>query len=561
MASIVHKVVGGQTYYYLREMARVDGKPKMISQRYLGKASDIEAAMDGAMAVPERTRHLAFGDLGAVWQILERLGVAAIVDDVLRARRSDAAASVGTYIALACANRVVAPCSKLGFAEWWASTAGDRWVRVPAGALDHRRFWDAMHAIDTAALVEIERRLVDTMIGEFGVDLSGLVLDMTNFATYIDSANDRADIAQRGHAKQKRADLRLVGLGLVVSTDGGIPICSHAYAGNKPDVTQFADIVTELTRRWKDMAEADDELTVVYDAGQDSEDNQAHIEATGLHHIGSVPPSQFPELLAVAARRYRPVDAGRYPGLTAFDTRGVALGAERRLIVTHSPTLHAKQAQGFAQTLATAERRLAELGDRLAGRKTRKPRAGVEAEIARILKPRWLNRVITVTLTGDKPAAFALTSTVDASAIDALAAELFGKRILFTDHDDWPVVDVVAGYRSQSSVENDFRQMKDPHVVSFSPMFHWTDNNIRVHAFYCVLALTVARLMAREAANAGMAMSVRELLDTLAGIQETVLLYPSTGGRPKARRMLTETNPTSRRLYDLFGLDRFAPAQ
>ena len=561
MASIVHKLVGGQTYYYLREMARVDGKPKMISQRYLGKASDIEAAMDGAMAVPDRTRHLAFGDLAAVWQVLERLGVAAIVDDVVGARRADKALSVGTYMALACANRVVAPCSKLGFAEWWATTAADRWVRVPASALDHRRFWDAMHAIDTKALVEIERRLTDAMIGEFGLDLSGLVLDMTNFATYIDSANEKAGIAQRGHAKQKRADLRLVGLGLVVSVDGGIPICSHAYPGNKPDVTQFAGIVTELSRRWKDMAEADDELTVVYDAGQDSEANQAHIEATGLHHIGSVPPSQFPELLAVAARRYKPVDADRYPGLTAFDTRGVALGAERRLIVTHSPTLHAKQAQGFAQTVATARRRLAELTDRLARAKTRKPRTGVEAEIAQILKPRWLHRVITVTLSGNSPATFALTATVDPKAIDALAAELFGKRILFTDHDDWAVVDVVAGYRSQSTVENDFRQMKDPHVVSFSPMFHWTDNNIRVHAFYCVLALTVARLMAREATNAGMAMSVRELLDTLAGIQETVLLYPSTGGRPKARRMLTETNPTQQRLYDLFGLDRFAPAQ
>jgi transposase len=560
MASIVHKVVGGQTYYYLREMARVDGKPKMISQRYLGKASDIEAAMDGAMAVPDRTRHLAFGDLAAVWQVLERLGVAAIVDDVVGAGRSDKALSVGTYMALACANRVVAPCSKLGFAEWWATTAADRWVRAQPAALDHRRFWDAMHAIDTKALVEIERRLTDTMIGEFGLDLSGLVLDMTNFATYIDSANEKAEIAQRGHAKQKRADLRLVGLGLVVSVDGGIPICSHAYPGNKPDVTQFADIVTELARRWKNMAEADDELTVVYDAGQDSQDNQAHIEATGLHHIGSLPPSQFPELLAVPARRYKPVDAD-YPGVTAFDTRGVALGAERRLIVTHSPTLHAKQAQGFAQTLATARRRLAELTDRLARGKTRKPRPAVEAEIAGILKPRWLNRVITATLTGETPATFALTSTVDPTAINALAAELFGKRVLFTDHDDWGVVDVVAGYRSQSHVENDFRQMKDPHIVSFSPMFHWTDNNIRVHAFYCVLALTVARLMRREAAKAGMAMSVRELLGTLAGIQETVLLYPSTGGRPKARRMLTETDPTQQRLYDLFALHNYAPAQ
>ncbi|MGH9269274.1 MAG: IS1634 family transposase, partial [Acidimicrobiales bacterium] len=386
----------------------------------------------------------------------------------------------------------------------------------------------------------------------------GLVLDMTNFATYIDSANDRADIAQRGHAKQKRTDLRLVGLGLVVTTDGGIPLCSHAYAGNPPDVTQFAGIVTELVERWGALANSND-LTLVYDAGQDSEANQAHIEASPLHFVGSLPPSDFPELLAVGARRYRPVGPDRYPGLTAFDTRGVALGTERRLIVTHSPTLHAKQAQGFAQTTGVARRRLAELAARLARHKTRKNRAAVEAEIAEILKPRWVNRVITTTLGGDSPATFTLDWALDPKALNALAAEMFGKRILFSDHDDWPVVDIVAAYRSQSTVENDFRQMKDPRVVSFSPMFHWTDQKIRVHVFYCVLALAAARLLAREAAKARMPMSVRELLATLAGIEETVLLYPSTGGRPKARRMLTEIDPTQQGLYDLFGLDAYAP--
>ncbi len=136
---------------------------------------------------------------------------------------------------------------------------------------------------------------------------------------------------------------------------------------------------------------------------------------------------------------------------------------------------------------------------------------------------------------------------------------MFGKRILFTDHDHWPAVDVIAAYRSQSTVENDFRQMKDPRIVSFSPMFHWTDHKIRVHVFYCVLALAVARLMTREATNAGTPMSVRELLATLAGIQETVLLYPSTGGRPKARRMLTDMNTAQHQLYDLFDLAAYAP--
>ena len=74
-------------------------------------------------------------------------------------------------------------------------------------------------------------------------------------------------------------------------------------------------------------------------------------------------------------------------------------------------------------------------------------------------------------------------------------------------------------------------------------MFHWTDQKIRVHVFYCVLALMVARLMARETERAEIPMSVRELLSTLGGIEETVLLYQGERGRPRARRMLTEMDP------------------
>jgi len=40
---------------------------------------------------------------------------------------------------------------------------------------------------------------------------------------------------------------------------------------------------------------------------------------------------------------------------------------------------------------------------------------------------------------------------------------------------------------------------RSPKVASFSPRFHWTDQKVRVYVFYCVLALTVARLMCREA--------------------------------------------------------------
>jgi transposase len=140
-----------------------------------------------------------------------------------------------------------------------------------------------------------------------------------------------------------------------------------------------------------------------------------------------------------------------------------------------------------------------------------------------------------------------------------METEIFGKRVLITDREDWPVAEVVTGYRSQSEAEFSFRQLKDPHLVSFSPMHHWTDHNIRVHVFTCVLALQIAHLMRRHAHQHGLHLSVHELLDTLAGIEETVLIYPSTGGRSKARRMLTETTPTQDRLAEIFDLPRWAP--
>jgi len=560
MASIVGKRQGGRTYYYLVESARVAGQPRIVSQTYLGPAEAVAARLSQAgPGEPTRTRHRAFGDLAAAWAVLQRLELARITDEVVAPRRADALASVGTYLALATANRVVAPCSKQAFADWFTTTAGDRLVRLPNGALDHRRFWDAMGALSEQALRRIERAVVARMVAEFQIDLSGLVLDMTNFATYIDSANPKAPIAQRGHAKQKRADLRLVGLGLVVATDGGVPVCSWAYPGNRPDVTQLAAIVGELVARWQQLGAEPEQLTLVYDAGQDSADNQATVADSPLHFVGSLPPSDHPELLAVPRRRYRVVDQAVFPGLTAFQTRAEALGGTWRVVVTHSPTLHAKQVQGCEQTLTGVARRLGELGERLARGRTRRPRETVEAQVAQILKPRWVSRVVTWSLAGERPAALRLAWAIDVAARRALEEESFGKRVLFTDRQDWPVAQVVAAYRSQAEVEADFRQMKDPKVVSFSPLWHWTDQKIRVHVFCCVMALAVARLLRREAARAGLAMSVRELLDRLAGIQETVLLYQGERGRPRARHLLTEMDSVQRRLYDLFGLAAYAP--
>lgn len=558
MSSIISKKFKGNTYYYLAESARVGGKPRIVSQRYLGKAADIEAAMSGSQVLPERTRHLGFGDLAVALSVLRRLAVKEIVDGAVGPRRDDVSASVGTYIELMVANRVVAPCSKLAFSDWWQTTSGDRFLKLPVAALDHRKFWDAMDELSPIMLEEIERAVTTNMVEEFAIATDSLVLDMTNVTTYVDSANDRNTIAKRGHSKQKRHDLRIVGLSLIVTRDGAVPVASHSYAGNKPDVTQFATALSALRRQF---VVGDEQLTIVFDAGMDSRDNLALLSDLQMHFVGSVPPSQHPDLLGVPPTSFVAFEDETLPGVLAFETNKMILGRELRVVVTHSENFHRQQSRGFDQTLAKATAALSDLARRLSGGKTRRTKKDVESEIETILAPRWLSRVLRVTLSGTTPKDMVLDFAMDHDARIALEEEIFGKRVLITDRLDWSTAEVILAYRSQWEVEAGFRQLKQHDHIAVTPMFHWTDQKVAVHLFCCVLALRVLRLIEREVRGSSLSISIGEIMKALANMQETVLIYPSTGGRPRARRMLTEMDTTAEQLFQIFDLEALAPAR
>jgi hypothetical protein len=175
VASLYKKVINGRPYWYLREMGWVDGKPKLVSERYLGTAAEIESLLDAReqAMTPERTRHLDYGAVAAVWGLLGDLDVAGLIDQHVPAVPG-LPLSAGTYLALAVLNRVVDPCSKNGFADWWKTTAADRFTKISASALDHRRFWDAMHAVGTDALAEIEQQLAALVCDRFGLDTSSV---------------------------------------------------------------------------------------------------------------------------------------------------------------------------------------------------------------------------------------------------------------------------------------------------------------------------------------------------------------------------------------------------
>ena len=557
--SLLKKVIRGHPYWYARECRRVHGKPTIVWQKYLGRADAIAAAM-GAPAVPPRPKAVVLCDFGApaaLYDLAEQVALIPAIDR--HAGKRTQGVSVGTYLALAALNRCLAPTSKARLADWYQSTVLRRLLPVAPRHLTSQRFWDHLSYLDAAKISAIEQDLTRTLLDRFRLDLSCLLYDTTNFYTFIDSFNEAPTLAQRGKSKEKRADLRIVGLALLVTQDFHIPLFHHGYPGNAHDAPTFASLTETLVARYRLFAQRVEGITLVYDKGNNSEPTQAQLDASPYHFVGSLSPAQHPDLLRVPRARFRPLQGEALAGVLAWRTHKQVLGAERTLVVTYNPELFLTQSATILREVRKRTRKLRALQLQLAHPAPRgKPRtlAAVTKQVQAILTGRHMKDLIRTQITAAHGAP-RLSYHLDHTAWSRLQHTLLGKNILFTDQEAWSDEAIVRAYRGQYHIEEAFKRMKNPHFVSWRPLHHWTDQKIRVHAFYCVLALLLSSLLRRTLAQKGLQLSIVKILQTLAGIKEVALLY--RGPRSKTPPVITysQLNPLQQQLFHALSLDRF----
>ena len=99
--------------------------------------------------------------------------------------------------------------------------------------------------------------------------------------------------------------------------------------------------------------------------------------------------------------------------------------------------------------------------------------------------------------------------------------------------------------------------MKNPHFISWQPMFHWTDQKIHVHAFYSVLALTLTSLLHKILHQAGLDVSTHEALEQLSDIREVLVIHGRGKKNPSVTPVLSDMNDLQKRLYSLLKLDQY----
>jgi transposase len=569
MPSLTPKVIDGHTYYYARYCQRVGGQPKIVRTVYLGKIEDLVAAATGVRQPPQpqETVVAAFGDVAALWHVAERLELLPLLDSVLPAKR-DQGLSCGQYLLLAAINRAVAPTSKLQFADWYRQTALTRLLPADPAWLSSQNFWNHMDRVTAGHIAACEQLLSRRLIERLDLDLRALVYDGTNFFTYINTRTP-AELPQRGHNKQKRGDLRQVSLGLLVSTDFHIPLLHWVYAGNIVDSVEFRSVTEELAGHYKELAQTCQHITLVFDKGNNSQESFDTLAATPFHFVGSLAPGQHADLLALPRRRFRALTNPRLDGVEVYRTQKKVFGRPHTVLVTFNQHLLDGQMQGLTANLNKARRKLRELEQQLRRWREGKVKGGkrptlegVQNQVRSICSAQHLKAILKTEL---KPAgrSLELSFRTDQAALDRLRRRQLGKTILFTDNASWSDEEIVLAYRSQYHIEDAFKQMKDSHFLHWSPMFHWTDSKIRVHAFYCVLALTLSSVLQREVWRKGVQLSINRLLEELGGIRETLVIYPRRRGQRQNRTAtcLTRMNELQKRLFSLLQLQRYSPVQ
>jgi transposase len=319
MERLEAKQVKGHTYYYYSKWAKQDGRCRRVWQRYLGKLEDIVQAVEGGPpAICAEV--FQWGLPKALWSECRLAEVIPLVEQCCPKRKQGL--TTGQYMAIAAINRAICPQSKRSMWDWFVQTILLRELpNASAEALSSQRFWDHMDRIDRDAAATIWKQLLGGVIRREAVDLSSISYDGTNFYTFIDTFNVRCEIAQRGKNKQGRDHLRQVSYALFCCADGQIPLFYDVYPGNRNDAKQFPQMLQRFHEFFRELSRQPSapETTVVFDKGNNSEDNFRLLDQLELKFVGSIKLDQHRDLAEVSNQdpRFCPCASGELEGTKA----------------------------------------------------------------------------------------------------------------------------------------------------------------------------------------------------------------------------------------------------
>lgn len=525
MAHLHKKIKKGRPYYYVREIARVNGKTKVINQVYIGS---VEKILSMAQSKGERIEKLQVQEFGSLWlaNLIEKeVGLVDIIDSVIPKRPRDIGPSVGEYFLYAVFNRMIAPRSKDALADWYKSTAIQHIRPVDITALTSQGFWKKWDRVDENQLREIANLFFRKLKELEPPSSQCFMFDTSNYYTFM-ASHTKSELAQRGKNKEGRNWLRQIGLALLVDRNNYLPYYFREYEGNRHDSRLFLRVMDEVIGAMRDMTGGCGEITIVFDKGMNSEDNILEIDkAEQVHFITTYSPYYADNLIHVRQDKFKAADTPKNQALkklereedmlVAWRTTGEYWGKERTVVVTYNPLTATKQRYSFEKKMLHLQDSLFEMQNKVNKqlpnwRNAEKVKARYKERCAQLHIPSELYNVELY----KKDSKLCMNFRKNHYRINRYL-DRFGKNILITDHMEWSTDDIVNASLERYVVEDGFRTSKDHDIVSMKPFHHWTDSKIRCHILSCIVAQSYLRLIELRLRRAGLSISAKKTMDRM----------------------------------------------
>ncbi|MBR9690766.1 IS1634 family transposase, partial [Candidatus Woesearchaeota archaeon] len=525
MAFIASRKSRGKAYWSIVESRRVDGKPRNFILEYLGTADSLlhRLRTEDNFSI----KSFSHGDTTALLNAAIELNIVNIINKHIPANKKGGKiirnnCTVGASVLLAAIGRACHPTSKMGWYDWCKQTSLEYSLKASFKNHDSQHFWDQMDALPKESIQLIEEEIIANVTTAYDLKLDCLLYDTTNFFSFIASDNKRCDLPQRGKNKQKRYDLRQIGMALLVSRQDQFPLFHKTYQGNKNDSKLFKEIFPDLINRIKSINSDVTDITLVFDKGNNSKTNFKMIDddTNKIHYVGGLVSSHFKELIKEANSSFDIMKI-MDEEIPVYRIKKTIWGSERTCVITVSTQLKEGQIRGIHQHLEKKYKQLEELKQQLENPKKRKvfSREELEERLKEIIKGQFVDEILKYELIALKKGDHSFSYFLDSESFDNLKTNILGRRILITNRHDWSNDEILLAYRGQSKVEYAFRTFKNPYHMAVRPQYHWTDQKIEVHVLICIIGylLTIASYV--KAGKVGYKKNIENFMEDLKSIR------------------------------------------
>jgi len=561
MAHIHKKMKKGRPYYYVREIARVKGEPKVINQVYLGSPDRImEMATSRDDDKPHKIQAKEFGALWLANLVEKEIGIAELIDEVVPREEKEEGPSVGEYFLYAIYNRMVDACSKRAMPGWYRATAIQFIRPVDVEALNSQLFWKKWHRVSKEQLERIATEFLRRISILEPSTSDCFMFDTTNYYTFM-ASDTPSDLAKRGKNKEGRNWLRQIGVAFLVSRDKCMPLFYKEYEGNRHDSKVFLQVIKEVFVAMRDTVGDKARMTVVFDKGMNSDENIAEIDAQeNINFVTTYSTYYAEDLIHVNLDKFEPVDTPKnrelfevdraHDRLIAWRSQGEYWGKERTVVVTYNPLTASKQRYNFEKKMFRLQEILYEFQAKVNSnapywRKKDTVLQRCQDSCAELHIPSDLYNVEGYNHEGNLRMNFRKNNYRISRYIDR-----FGKNIIVTDNDDWTTDEIVNASLDRWTVEDGFRQSKDDDLVVMMPFRHFTDSKIRCHIFTCIAALGLLRLIEIRIRKAGLKLTVKAAMKKMHSLHSCLIWMP---GKKKPERILEDPDSDQVKILKVFG--------